>query len=155
MCDNHENELNRLVEIYKEMGAQKRHYDNICWTIGGVVLPAVGVVMGYAIQNTSLMFPLCIFSITILIAWNLIYDRLGHHASRLTNMMKDIERRLGVQEVNKIKHINRIVLVWIEILNCTFKWHVRCMRWLVTGITITIILSIMSHYCCCCHCCCF
>ncbi|MFQ6002895.1 MAG: hypothetical protein ACE5KJ_04040 [Candidatus Zixiibacteriota bacterium] len=96
-----------LLSVYARCFDSKHHYDNLSWTIGGILLVFVGAILAYIPQiKASIYFslilkrlPLVFFAWVLIYLWFRIYERNRFYAEVANETIREIERIFKIKGI--------------------------------------------------------
>jgi len=101
------NKIESFISAYQESLAEKRHYDNLSWNIGAVVLIFIGALSTYIfhikIDNYWISVlkrgGAALFGIILSYLWLRIYERNRFYAEVANEKARELEKLIGVDGV--------------------------------------------------------
>jgi len=98
---------NNSAIAYQEALAEKRHYDNLSWTIGAVILIFVGALFAYIFQIKADTYWIVVakrggaalFGILLSYLWVRIYERNRFYAEVANEKARDCEKMMSIEGV--------------------------------------------------------
>ena len=94
-----------LIEIYRQCMEQRKHYDILSWTIGGVAILIDSVIIKWSFEqsppelNTGAVLIVNLVGIFLMYCWYSIYERNRMFVEVANELARDIERKWGIDGI--------------------------------------------------------
>ena len=94
-----------LIEIYRQCMEQRKHYDILSWSIGGVAILIDGVIIKWSFEqslpelNTVAVLIVNLIGIFLMYCWYSIYERNRMFVEVANELARDIEREWGIDGI--------------------------------------------------------